>query len=405
MFFLNNYYICKMIQRSITSELIDLLDFFPAIGIIGPRQCGKTTLVKQLMKIIDKPTIYIDLESHSDIIKLTEPEHFFLNNMDKCIIIDEIQHMPELFPLLRSVIDVKRIPSRFIILGSASPTIMRDSSESLAGRIAYKELSPFNLIEASKQQSNINKHWFRGGFPDSYLAKTDKNSYRWKDNFITTYIERDLPQLGLDLSSISIRKLWMMLASDSGNLFNAASYSKSLGMSVYTVKKYVDFLEKAFLIHSLPPFSLNTNKRLVKSPKIYIRDSGISHFLNSINSFEQLEGNIKIGASWEAYVVEQIKQSINDSNYQLYFYRTHNGTECDLLIARGIDVVAAIEIKYTNAPKITKGFTISLQDLKPDQSFVITHSSDDYIIKNDIRVCSLWDFLNKYLKGIIGSSF
>jgi len=389
-----------MIQRNITSELIDLLGFFPAIGIIGPRQCGKTTLAKQIMSKIDKPTIYLDLESHSDIIKLTEPEHFFKNNIDKCIIIDEIQHMPELFPLLRSVIDAKKEPGRFIILGSASPGIMRDSSESLAGRIAYKELSPFNLTELNLKTKDINKHWFRGGFPDSFLAKTDKNSNQWKDNFITTYIERDLPQLGLDLSSITIRKLWMMLASDSGNLFNAASYSKGLGISVYTVKKYIDFLEKAFLIHSLPPFHFNTNKRLVKSPKIYIRDSGIQHFLNHINSFSQLEGNIKIGASWEGYVIEQIKQKLNDNSTQLYFYRTHNGTECDLLITRGIKVIAAIEIKYTNAPKITKGFTLSLQDLKPNKSFIITHSSDDYIIRDNIRVCNLYDFLNKYIDKI-----
>lgn len=390
-----------MINRNILPELIELLDFFPALGIIGPRQCGKTTLVKELIKQIDKETLYLDLESHADIIKLTEPEQFFWNNSDKCIIIDEIQRMPELFPLLRSIIDAKKEAGRFILLGSASPQIMRDSSESLAGRIAYKELSPFNLIELPETTSDIlNTHWFRGGYPDCFLAKKENQSELWINNFITTYVERDLPQLGLDLSPLTIRKLWMLIASDHGNLFNATNFSKALGISIYTVKKYIDFLENAFLINALPPFYFNTKKRLVKSPKLYIRDSGILHFLNHISSFSHLEGNIKIGASWEGYVIEQIKELLNP-NIQMYFYRTHNGTECDLILARGEKVVAAIEIKYTSAPSITKGFTLSIQDLEPKNSFIITHSTDDYIIRDNIRICNLKTFLTNYLPIII----
>jgi len=287
-----------MINRRILTELIELLEFFPAVGIVGPRQCGKTTLAKEIRKQVKKETLFIDLESHADIIKLTEPEQFFWNNMDKCIIIDEIQRMPELFPLLRSVIDAKREPCRFIIMGSASPDIMRDSSESLAGRIAYKELSPFNILEIDESSPNIiNKHWFRGGYPECFLASTDKQAELWKNNFITSYIERDLPQLGLDLSSLTIRKLWMLIASDHGNLFNASNYSKALGISVYTVNKYINFMEKAFLIHALPPFYFNTRKRLVKSPKLYIKNNNILHFLNHISGFSQLKKNIKIGAS------------------------------------------------------------------------------------------------------------
>lgn len=391
-----------MINRKIVSEFKELLEFFPAIGIIGPRQCGKTTLAKELIKEIPKECIYIDLESHADIIKLENPEQFFINNHDKCIIIDEIQHFPQLFTLLRSIIDRKREPMRFIILGSASPTIMRDSSESLAGRIAYKELSAFNLLEIYKSNDDIIKHWFRGGFPQSYLANNDKNSNLWLNNFITTYIERDLPQLGLSLSSITMRKLWMMLASNSGNLFNASTFSNALDISLPSIKKYVDFLEKAFLINCLQPFYFNTNKRLVKSPKIYIRDSGIMHYLNYIYNFNQLENNVKIGASWEGYVIEQIYHNI-DNNHQLYFYRTHNGTECDLLIVRGLQVIACIEIKYTTAPKTTKSLALTIDDLKPLYSFIITPSADDFLIKENIRVCSLIDFLKIHLSKIIES--
>lgn len=388
-----------MIPRKIQNEINELLEIFPAVGIIGPRQSGKTTLAKQIIAQLEKECIYLDLESHADLAKISEPELFFLNNQDKCIVIDEIQHKPELFPLLRSVIDKHRVPARFIILGSASPKIMRDSSESLAGRIAYKELNAFNLFEIINDRKLVQKHWFRGGFPESLLARSDNISNKWIDNFITTYIERDLPQLGFGLSSIVIRKLWSMLASNHGNLFNASTLSKALDISAPTVKKYVEFLEEAFLVYSLKPFYYNSNKRLVKSPKIYIRDTGILHFLNFIYDFSQLENNILIGASWEGYVIEQIRQLANQ-NTELFFYRTHHGTECDLVLVKGIKPVAAIEIKYSSAPKISKGFTLSIQDLKTSDNFIITPQSDDYILRENIRVVNLEDFIQKYLPKI-----
>ena len=239
-------------------------------------------------------------------------------------------------------------------------------------------------------------HWFTGGFPESFLAKKLSISKIWIDNFVTTYIERDLPQLGLGISPLILRNLWSMIASNHGNLFNANTFSKALDISSPTVRKYVYYLEQAFLIYSLKPYFYNSNKRLVKSPKLYIRDSGILHFLNFINNFSQLEGNILLGASWEGYAIEQIKQLTN-KNIELYFYRTHQGTECDLVLVKGLKPIAAIEIKYSSAPKITKGFVLSINDLNTQNNFIVTPKSDDFLIRENIRVVNLLDFITKYL--------
>jgi len=388
-----------MINRKIKKEIIKLLHHFPAVGIIGPRQCGKTTLVKEIAKEIKIKSLYLDLESFSDIAKLSEPELFFKNNTDKCIILDEIQQMSELFPLLRSVIDNHRKPSRFIILGSASPVIMRNTSESLAGRIAYKELHPFNIVELNYKKI-WKKHWIKGGFPGSFLAKDIEISETWKDSFISTYIERDLPFFGLGVMPGILRKFWIMLAGNHGGILNASSYASALDISVPTVNKYIYYLENAFLINSLQPFFININKRLVKAPKIYIRDSGILHFLRHINTFEELENSIFIGNSWEGYVIEQIKELL-PARIQAYYYRTHSGTECDLVLVKGDIVISAIEIKYSSYPSVTKGFTLSIQDLNPKTCFIITPSTDDYLIKENVRVCNLMDFLNNHLPKII----
>lgn len=388
-----------MILRHIKQEILELLGFFPVVGIIGPRQSGKTTLVKQIAAELQKPTIYLDLESFGDAGKLTNPELFFKNNMDKCIILDEIQQMPELFPLLRSVIDIQREPSRFIILGSASPVIMRNTSESLAGRIAYKELTPFNFIELSIS-SEMKIHWFRGGFPNSYLSPSDKIATAWIDSFITTYIEKDFPFFGLNVSSGILRKFWTMLGGVHGGILNANALASALDISAPTVRKYIYYLENAFMVNCLPPFYININKRLVKAPKLYIRDSGILHFLRHVNTFKELEINVLIGKSWEGYVVEQIKELL-PKRVQMYYYRTHSGTECDIVLAKGDMVVAAIEVKYSSAPKTTKGLTLSIQDLNPQKCFIITPSSDDYLLKESIRVCNLSDFLNIHLKQVV----
>ncbi len=384
-----------MIDRIIENKLLKTINNFPVTGIIGPRQIGKTTLVKQLNKRIDKETIYIDLENPRDKIRLSDPNLFFEANMDKCVILDEIQLMPELFSILRPMVDINRVSSRYIILGSASPVLIRESSQTLAGRIAYIELNGFNLTEIPNK--NQNRLWMRGGFPDAYLAMDDEIWMQWLDNFIGTYIERDLPMLGLDVSPNILRNLWMMIAHTHGNVVNYSNISRSLELSSTTIKKYLDFLENAFLIRQLQPFHTNIKKRIVKSPKLFVRDTGILHNLLNIGSGFELEGNPMKGNSFEGFAIEQILQIIGNA-YQPHFYRTHNGAECDLVLTKSSKPYFAIEIKYSSAPQLTKGNMISFDDIEAKYNFVITPDSKDYLISKNIRVCSLDVFLRKYIQ-------
>jgi len=384
-----------MISRFITRSLLETLGYFPVTGIIGPRQVGKTTLVKYLVKQFNKESVYLDIENPEDLAKLTDPVLFFKRNQDRCVVLDEIQRMPQLFPVLRSMTDMNRVNARFIILGSASPDLIRDSSESLAGRIAYEELTPFNITEIAEKK-DIYYHWFSGGFPGAFLAPNDSVKKKWFLNFITTYIERDLPMLGLNISRDIIRKLWIMIAHIHGNVLNMNSLGKSLEVTSTTIKKYLSFLEDAFLIRQLYPYSANVKKRLVKSPKVYIRDSGILHHLLNIPEFESLESNPILGHSWEGYVIEQIAHKLN-SETQCYFYRTHEGAECDLVLVRGVRPVSGIEIKYTSSPKLSRGLNQAFQDINADQNYIITPGTDDYLINEKTRVCNLTTFLDKYL--------
>lgn len=386
-----------MIARIIENELLELLSFFPAVGIIGPRQSGKTTLSGMLMEKNSKKSIYLDLESPTDRNKLTVPEYFFEDNKDNCVVLDEIQRMPELFPLIRSVTDKHRVPGRFVILGSANPAIMKDSSESLAGRIAYKELSPFNIMEAGFE--NLKKHWLHGGFPDAFSQKNSDRAKIWLENFITTYIERDLPVIGLDASPVTLGNFWRMLAHSHGNIFNASNFARSLGVSSPTVTRYLHFLEGAFLVNTLMPFYYNTRKRLVKSPKVYIRDSGMLHCLTNSLDPSVLPVHIIVGSSWEGYVVEQVKQILG-KNLGMFYYRTHQGTECDLVLTEGINPLASIEIKYSSSPVMTKSFTLAINDLGTKNNFIVTPDCDDYTIRDNIKVCSLQTFLSIHLKNI-----
>lgn len=387
-----------MIDRVLLNTLTEVISYFPVLGIVGPRQVGKTTLSKQLIGRIEKETIYLDLENPRDAARLFDPVLFFERNIDRCVVLDEIQRMPELFPVLRSMVDLKRVPARFILLGSASPELIRDSSESLAGRIAYEELTPFNLMEVSSKY-DIEKHWLRGGFPPALLVSSDFISNKWLSNFIRTYIERDLPMLGLDVNVNLLQRFWTMLAHLHGNLLNMSALSKSLAVTSTTVKRYVSFMESAFLVRLLQPFSTNVKKRLVKSPKVYIRDTGILHRLLAIDNFEILESNPILGNSWEGYVIEQILQLCND-DIKGFFYRTHEGAECDLVLVRGGKPLYAIEIKYTSAPKITKGMRISFDDLNAWRNFVITPNGADFLLAEDVRSCSIDTFLKNYLNSV-----
>lgn len=385
-----------MITRNIEEDLLELLSFFPVVGLLGARQVGKTTFAKELIKIINRECIYLDLEYPDDLSKLSEPSIFFTHNKDKCIIIDEVQRMKELFPILRAVVDRNKVAGRFILLGSASPDLIRDSSESLAGRIAYRELSTFNFLEV-KKYNTMEYHWINGGFPEVFLSKKQKYKDLWYHNFIQTYIEKDLPQLGLRVNSLLLRNFLMMIAHTNGNIWSASSIAKSLDITSPTVQKYLSFLENSFMITVLPSYHINIKKRIVKAPKIYFRDTGILHYFHKINSFNDIQGHPIVGNSWEAYVIEQIKQLTQDK-YTLYYYRTHRGTECDLLLVDGVNVIYAIEIKFSSAPKVTKGFLNSIQDVNSKKNFIITPASDDYWIKENIFVCSLDSFMVKYLK-------
>jgi hypothetical protein len=384
-----------MITRRISSEIKDLLSFFPVVSIIGPRQVGKTTLAKQIMSESAKPTLYLDLELQSDLFRLNDAELFLSQHPEKLIVIDEVQNKKELYPLLRALVDRTRDPGQFLLLGSASTELIRHSSESLAGRIAYHQLHPFDLTEIPDTVLQ-NDLWIKGGFPNVLIAKNDDLARRWMENFISTYLNRDLLQLGLNASPKIIRSLWTMMAHLNGHLFNATTLGNSLGISTPTVKRYIDFLEDAFLLKSLHPFSWNMTKRLVKTPKVYLTDTGILHHLLGITDFNNLSGNPLIGSSWESFVVNQLL-ALKKNQIDLYFYRTHQGTEVDLVFTKGLTVVATAEIKYSNSPQLTKGNFQAFDDLDAPMNYVLTPSSDDYLFKERIRICSLKAFISNYL--------
>ena len=377
--------------------MIRALSSFPALAILGARQVGKTTLAKQLSGKLKKPVHYIDLERPSTLASIMrEPEEYFATYVNHCVIIDEVQRLPSLFPLLRSLIDDKRKPARFIITGSASPDLLKGASESLAGRVMYCQLNPIGLHELPESIS-LKQHWLRGGFPVPLAMKSNSLRTDWMDSFITTYIEKDLPFLfDVKFSPVTMRKLWQMLAHVHGNILHAENLGNSLDITGTTLKRYVDFLEGAFIIKRLPPFFKNHGKRLVKAPKIYINDSGILHFLLNLHTEKELVNHPGLGVSWEGYAISQIMYAKN-TRLDAHYYRTHAGAECDLVLARGHEVKAAIEIKYSKSPSITKGFHNSVADLKSKNNFIITPLETDYLSKDGIRRVGLAVFINKYL--------
>ena len=370
------------------------MQIFPATGILGPRQVGKTTLAKQLAQMGD--FLYLDLERQTDREKLSIDPSFFLSQFsEKCVILDEIQFMPALFSELRGIIDSDRRPGRFIILGSVSPEVIRGSAETLAGRIGYLQLTPFTLQEVD----NLQQLWLRGGFPSSFLAQSSKASNLWKRNFITTYIQRDLGLLGLQTEVQVMDRFWRMLATVQGNLVNAEQFGRSLDVSRTTIMRFIDFLEAAFMLRVLRPWFRNINKRLVKSPKIYLRESGLLHSLLAIDTHETLLNHIVIGASWEGFVIEQIINCARDE-FRPWFYRTQQGAECDLLLEKNGIIVAAIEIKFGSSPKVSKGFRISMADTKALQGFIIGNGEETYKIEEKITITHLSEFIATILPSL-----
>jgi predicted AAA+ superfamily ATPase len=378
------------IHRELFNQIKKYQNIFPAIAILGPRQCGKSTLVKSLLLEFDS-ILYLDLQKESDLNKLSEPELFFEANKTKIICLDEIQLIPELFSILRSVIDDNRVNGKFILLGSASQELIQQTSESLAGRIGLLHLSPFLINEVNFQEKfSLHQFWFRGGFPDSYLSENDENSTIWLENYIRTYIERDIPQLGIQIPALQLRRLLTMCAHNQGQLINLSKLGESLGLTHPTIKRYVDLLEQTFIVRSIPPFEVNVKKRLVKTPKVFVRDSGILHQLLAINDFNSLLGNPIFGSSWEGMVIENI--IVNMPSWEYYFYRTATGDEIDLILKKGNHILA-IECKASDAPKLTKGFYRSIEVIKPTKVFVIAPTNDTYQISENVTVIGLENFL------------
>jgi predicted AAA+ superfamily ATPase len=386
-----------MIKRRLKDELIHLLTEFPAVALLGPRQVGKTTLAKELSENEAGESLYFDLENDEDMARMQNAAFIFDQYQRNCIVLDEVQREPDLFRQLRPAIDKNRRPGRFILTGSASPALIKGVSESLAGRIAFVELSPINLIEALDSGISQEQHWFRGGFPNALTSENDQAFSSWAEHFIRAYIQRDLALLfGVNLSEVITRNFWYMLAANNGGIWTAENYARSLGVSSPTVKRYLDFLEGAFMIRSLPAWYVNVEKRVVKAPKVYIRDSGLLHELNRIRNSRELPLHLIAGSSWEGYVIEQIYQ-LKPRHLEMYYYRTHNGAECDLVLVNGLKPVVAIEIKYSNTPSLSKGFYNVLDDLKVKKSFVITPGEKHYPLGEITMVCGLEFFLKNSL--------
>lgn len=386
-----------MIKREILNKVKKALNRQSAVAVLGPRQVGKTTLAHEIT--LQRPSIYLDLESIQDRNKLSDPALFFEHHNEKLIILDEIHRMPEIFQTLRGVIDERRRQNKrngqFLILGSASIELLKQSGETLAGRIEYVDLGPFNLLETGGNDNQIKKLWLRGGFPDSYLAQSDEDSMQLRNNFIRTYLERDVAMFGPRVPAETLRRLWTMFAHNQGQLLNAANLSASLGISYTTVNRYIDLLVDLLLVRRLQPYHTNVGKRLVKSPKTFVRDSGILHSLLKIQDFDDLLSHPILGNSWEGFVIENIL-SVLPSTATPSFYRTSAGAEIDLLIELGgKHGLWAIEIKHNRTPKIEKGFYNATQDIKPTKNFIIYSGKERYPLSKDIEVIPLRDFLHE----------
>lgn len=388
-----------MIHRSLQEEIIKALKNFPAVVILGARQTGKTTLAKQAAKLQKKKSMYLDLENPADLDKLSDAYSYLDDYKDRLVIVDEVQRKPELFAMLRSLIDKHRKPGRFLLLGSASPQLVKGVSESLAGRVYTSELHPINLSECGDKFS-VKKHWFRGGFPDMLTARSDILFAQRMDSFIGSFIERDLQNMfGVNFTNAVMRKFWQMLAHSNGSIWNAHDYARSLGTSPPTINRYLDLLEGAFMVHNLPAFYFNARKRIIRAPKVYLRDTGIMHRLIRVHGFEDLHGHPVIGASWEAYVIEQIYQLKNKS-LDMFYYRTQDGAETDILLTKAGKPLSCIEIKYSNTPTMPKGFYECIKDLKTKQNFIITPASDPYRKAEAVLQCGLEKFIRVYLPKI-----
>ena len=377
-----------MIPRYILPLLLEDLSIFPAVALLGARQTGKTTLARKLAQ--QKDALYLDLESERDRAKLVDAELYLSSQRDKLVVLDEIHRVPGLFPVLRGIIDQNRFEGRknglYLLLGSASLDLMRQSGESLAGRIAYRELSPLWVLELPADEQD--RLWLRGGFPESYLAANDAISMRWRQDFIQTYLERDIQQFEMRLQPDTLRRLWTMLAYQQGGLVNVAQLARNIDTDVKTVNRYLDILIRLFLLRRLEPWHANLGKRLTKSPKLYVRDSGIVHALLGIDDMETLLSHPVVGASWEGFIIENLLIAAQNK-VNAYFYRTAAGAEIDLVLLFRDQSLWAIEVKRSLAPKPEKGFYIACDDLKPARAFVVYPGTERYPLGKNLEALSL----------------
>ena len=375
-----------MIPRLKTSDVESALNRQAAVALIGPRQVGKTTLALEIGRPRD--ALYLDLEDRDDRNRLAEPALFLDNVEDRLVILDEIHRMPELFQALRGIIDRGRRNGkgrgRFLILGSASIDMLRQSGETLAGRIAYVDLTPFSVLEVEDARAPRERLWLRGGFPDSYLAQNDRDSLALRRDFIRTYLERDVATFGPRVPATTLERLWTMLAHRQGTMLNASVLARALEVSAQSVTRYVDLLSDLLLVRRLLPFHANVGKRLVKAPKVYVRDSGLVHALLGIASLEQLAGHPVVGGSWEGYVIETLL-SVLPPLARPYFYRTSAGAEIDLVIEHNDGARWAVEIKRSLSAKVGRGFHLAAADVKPTRTFVVHAGDDHYPISESIE--------------------
>jgi hypothetical protein len=379
-----------MISRHKSREVIALLDQFPAVALLGPRQVGKTTLAVHIAE--GREHVYLDLESSADRKKLADPALYLSSHEDKLVILDEVQRMPELFQTLRGLIDQGRRRNlktrRFLLLGSASIDLLKQSGESLAGRISYVELNPLTILETKPETQD--RLWVRGGFPNSFLAKTDGASALWRENFIRTYLERDIPQLGPRIPAETLRRFWTMLAHAQGATLNVAQFARGLGVDGKTVARYLDLLVDLLLVRRLQPFHANVGKRLVKSPKVFVRDSGIVHTLLGLDDREVVLGHPVAGGSWEGFVLENLVSAAPE-RAKAFFYRTAAGAEIDLLLEMPGGKRWVIEIKRGLAPKLGKGFHNAREDLKPARCYIVYSGNERYPVAKGVEAISLRD--------------
>ncbi|MBM4276794.1 MAG: ATP-binding protein [Deltaproteobacteria bacterium] len=376
-------------RKQEVETLQGLLRRHPVVGLIGARQVGKSTLARILIERTKGPTSYFDLENPEDTARLSDPM-IALRGLKGLVVIDEVHRQPNLFPILRVLVDRPQSAVRFLVLGSASPDLLRQSSETLAGRIFYHELGGFSLEEVGIE--NYNQRWLRGGFPRSYLARNQTESDEWRQGFIRTFLERDLPQFGITIRSATLRRFWAMLANYHGQIWNSSEFARSFGVADTTIRNYLDLMSAALVVRQLLPWYENLSKRQVKAPKIYIADSGLLHTLLGLRTLKDLENHPKVGASWEGFVLEQVIDHLGVSWEDCFFWATHGGAELDLLIVKGQRRIG-FEIKRTTSPQITPSMRHALSDLHL-QSLDVTHAGDyTFPLDKKIRAVSFRNLL------------